>query len=147
MIYAKKVKKKCSVTGCKCLESFAISRSRSETGLINICASCLAEALSRVDECRKEYELQAEKNVIPALPTQLFYHPPIPPIIDNTDESASEGEEVTAEGASDTADTSDTSDTADTSEAALFVCEKCGKGFETLRGLNSHYSRVHGEGE
>lgn len=77
MIYAKKIKKKCMIRGCGNTETFALSRSGSEFGNVFICASCLAEGLSQVDEARKDFDEKEKMKASKPLsaPAPLFYHP------------------------------------------------------------------------
>ena len=129
MIYARKLKKKCMVRGCSNIESFALSRSGSEIGNVFICASCMAEGLSNVDECRREYEArEARKLESPSAPPPLFYHPPVINIIPVVEEATEEAtEEAQEEQKKDT---------------SKFICVECGKEFDTLKGLNMH-AKVH----
>ena len=48
-MYVKKIKRKCGVRGCRCTESYAISRSREMGNSIIACESCLVEALAEID--------------------------------------------------------------------------------------------------
>ena len=95
MIYAKKVKRKCSVRGCKNTECFAISKSREIGNSVIICKSCLQEALGAVGEI----DPKTKKN-IPVVnrsssPSLFFYakalgtdaaetkNDDVPPVTDN----------------------------------------------------------------
>lgn len=164
MIYAKKLKKKCMIRGCGNTESFALSKSLSDIGNVFICASCLAEGLSQVDEARKDFdEAMVEKVKKSSAPPPLFYHPTvIKPIIeadaaseevtesvdgavdDMVDgavdevENAVDGEDTVVDAvAEDSAESSEPSE-----EQPQFICAVCGKAFGTLKGLNMH-AKVH----
>lgn len=49
-MYAKRLKRKCSVRGCKNTDTFAISRTRELGGSVIICKSCLGKALGVIDD-------------------------------------------------------------------------------------------------
>lgn len=169
MIYVRKLKKKCMIRGCGNTESFALTRSSSETGNVYICASCLAEGLSQVDEARKKFNA-AEKVKKVSSPAPLFYHPELKVPAMNVQEApfvmpsevvveenleagqAEAAEETVYEvvdvnsvdgaykeqsgGASDAID--------EEKKHAGFICTECGRGFDTLKGLNAH-AKVHKE--
>ena len=163
MIYARKLKKKCMVRGCSNIESFALSRSGSEIGNVFICASCMAEGLSNVDECRREFdEREAKKLLSPSEPAPLFYHPPVInaiPVMEEketheensaVEEKASVSEdsaqhieeaqeEVPEEVPEEAPEEVQEEQKKDTSK---FICVECGKEFDTLKGLNMH-AKVH----
>lgn len=166
MIYAKKLKKKCMVRGCGNIESFALTKSLSDIGNVFICASCLAEGLSQVDEARKNFdETRADKPEKASAPPPLFYHPTvIKPIIeadtaseevaesvddvvdDMVDdvvdevENAVDGEDTVNDIAEDSVEPSEPSEPSE--EQPQFICAVCGKAFGTLKGLNMH-AKVH----
>ena len=48
-MYVKKIKRKCGVRGCKCTETYAISRSREMGNSIIACKDCLMEALAQIE--------------------------------------------------------------------------------------------------
>ena len=131
-----KLKKKCMIRGCNNTESFAISNSASEIGNVWICAGCLAQALSGVDESRKDYdEKQQAKKVIAEKP--LFYHPEL---VRKQMEEAAKTEEAHAEEAEELV----VNDAAEEAEegSEKHMCVECGKEFDTLKGLKAH-SKVH----
>ena len=142
MGYARKIKKKCSVRGCKNVESFAIAKTKSELGNVIICASCLAEALSSVDECRVEYDKKQAKKL--EGPAPLFYHPEVKdnkeaPVDEAVDEAENE-----VDGMEATEENSDI-DEAEATEARGFICPECGKVFASEKSLKAHISRAHKE--
>lgn len=53
-MYAKRLKRKCSVRGCKNTDTFAISRTRELGGSVIICKSCLGKALGVIDDINPE---------------------------------------------------------------------------------------------
>jgi hypothetical protein len=164
MIYAKKLKKKCMVRGCGNTETFALSRSGSEFGNVFICASCLAEGLSQVDEARKDFdEKEKMKSSKPlSAPAPLFYHPenhvtktieqsPEPPepienalvdeVVDEVDKSV---DEASDEASTAVDEVTDDIDRDSKKKATGFICVECGREFDTLKGLNMH-ANVHKE--
>lgn len=48
-MYAKKIKRKCGVRGCRNTVSYAISKSREMGNSIIACKECLAEALAEIE--------------------------------------------------------------------------------------------------
>ena len=52
-MYAKRLKRKCSVRGCKNTDTFAISRTRELGGSVIICKSCLISEGKGYYKCRK----------------------------------------------------------------------------------------------
>ncbi len=73
----KKVKRLCTVKGCKNTDSYAISRS-SEMGGVIICESCLKEALKGVKELSKTGAAKVSTEKPPQAPdVPLFFHPEI----------------------------------------------------------------------
>ena len=144
MIYAKKLKKKCMIRGCGNTESFALSKSLSDIGNVLICASCLAEALSQVDEARKDFdEAIVEKVKKPSAPPPLFYHPTvIKPIIEADVASEEVAESVDGVDTVDDITEDSTKPSEPSEEQPQFICAECGKAFGTLKGLNMH-AKVH----
>ena len=49
-MYVRKLKRKCSVRGCKCTDTYAISLTREVGNTVIICKSCLGKALGAIDE-------------------------------------------------------------------------------------------------
>jgi hypothetical protein len=158
MIYARKLKKKCMVRGCSNIESFALSRSGSEIGNVFICASCMAEGLSNVDECRREFdEREAKKLLSPSEPAPLFYHPPVINVIpvmeekEPCEESTAAEKDIKVESVDEVVDEASEEVQEEVPEevqeeqkkdTSKFICVECGKEFDTLKGLNMH-AKVH----
>ena len=55
-MYAKKIKRKCGVRGCKNTVSYAISKSREMGNSIIACKECLMDALATIEEQNKPVE-------------------------------------------------------------------------------------------
>lgn len=68
-MYFKKVKRKCSVRGCKNTNCFAISQTREIGNTVIICKECLKDALSSLDNIKPETKnnFPIRSGVIPAL--------------------------------------------------------------------------------
>ena len=164
MIYAKKLKKKCMVRGCGNTETFALSRSGSEFGNVFICASCLAEGLSQVDEARKDFEEKEKKKASkPSSPAPLFYHPEnhvtktieqspepienvavdeaVDEVVDEADKSVDEASDEVSTAVDEVTDDIERDSK---KKATGFICVECGREFDTLKGLNMH-ANVHKE--
>lgn len=156
MIYAKKVKRKCSVKGCKNTECFAISKSREIGNSVIICKSCLREGLGAVGEI----DPKTKKN-IPVVnrsssPSLFFYaktlgtdtaetkNDDVPPVTDNgqgetTPSQTEEGKE-TDNGSDVPPDTTDgcTEEPDSPADITEFKCSVCDRTFDSEKGLNTH---------
>ena len=136
-MFARQVKRKCSVRGCKNTDCVAISRTREVGNTIIICKSCLGDGLKAIDEINPK-----TKSNIPSLGNTsippLFYHsdskkaePKAPDAEEVTsDQTITEEAEVSTPSASDVNKAEDTT--------AEIVCPKCGREFGSENGLKSH---------
>lgn len=70
MMYARKVRRKCDVRGCRNIDCFAISKSREPGNSIIICKSCLIEGAEAVEKVGSETVL---KKVTASEPPPLFF--------------------------------------------------------------------------
>lgn len=68
----RKVRRKCNVRGCKCTDSFAISKSREAGNTIIACKNCLKEALSAIESYEKEHPAKEKKAL--SAPPPLFFN-------------------------------------------------------------------------
>ena len=69
-MYVRKLKRKCSVRGCKCTDTYAISLTREVGNTVIICKSCLGKALGAIDEVNPDTRSNipvAENNPSPPL--------------------------------------------------------------------------------
>lgn len=123
MMYAKRVKRKCGVRGCKCLDSFAISRTREGGNSIIACKDCLVEALKAVEEAQKAPVVKRELKEAPP----LFFHS-----VPTAEPAPVEPEKIEAP-----AEVKE--------ESTGFVCPQCGKVCKTEQGLQKHIELVHKE--
>lgn len=122
-MYARKVKRKCSVRGCKCIDSYAISLTRESGNTIIACKKCLNEAIEAI----KSVDPVTKSN-IPAIkqtaPPPLFFHPEV----EKVEEASVVGAEQPAE----------TTEEAEETTAESYVCPTCGKTFGSNNGLIAH---------
>lgn len=189
-MFVKKVKRKCSVRGCKNTECFAISRTREIGNTVIICKSCLGNALASLDEVDPETKTNIPVNDAPA--PALFYNaqalgldtktetpenlvdddkdkqenttPPaddkgengqgdvIPPADSgDTVPPASDADGVTPPTDDLTPPTDDLTPPADGvtpgNTTGEFVCPKCGRAFDSEKGLNTHLRYCKGQSE
>lgn len=73
-MYIRRVKKKCSVRGCKESNCIAISRSREIGNTVIICRSCLTDALSDVDKMPAEEKTNVPKTTYAKTLPLLFFN-------------------------------------------------------------------------
>jgi hypothetical protein len=53
-MYVKKLKRKCGVRGCKCTDTYSISKSREMGNSIIACKECLVEALATIEDIEEQ---------------------------------------------------------------------------------------------
>ena len=132
-MFVRKVKRKCSVRGCKSTDCFAISRTREVGNTVIICKSCLGNALASLDEIDPK-----KKSNIPAIDNT-----PAPSLFFNAKALGLGASEAKADDEAD-------SDGAASPEAITeFNCPNCGKSFKSEKGLKTHMKscKPHSDGE
>ena len=137
-MFIRQVKKKCGVRGCRNIETFAIARTKGELGNVFICASCLAEALSGVDEARKAYAERHQANKV-STPPPLFYNPVV--AVEESAAAIEEPDEIEEAEPETNEEVSEVEETAE-EPSEKCICTECGKEFDTEKGLNMH-KRIH----
>lgn len=141
-MFARQVKRKCSVRGCKNTDCVAISRTREVGNTIIICKSCLGDGLKAIDEINPK----TKSNIPPlgntSIPS-LFYHSDskkadvtISPDAEGvtSDHTITEEAEVSTSSASDV----NTAEETAVEETAGITCPKCGKEFGSENSLKAH---------
>lgn len=118
-MYLKRVKRKCSIRGCKNTDCFAISRTREVGNTVIACKECLEQALDEI----KNIPAEAKSNISKAV------EPIIPPLFFNAEVTTEEPDEDTA---------SEASEDSSAKSTGTFVCEDCGKVLESEKGLKAH---------
>lgn len=71
-MYITKIKKKCSVRGCKNTESYAISQRRELGNSVIICKSCVSAAKAAIDEFEPTQKSNITKVITKNVP--LFFN-------------------------------------------------------------------------
>jgi hypothetical protein len=123
-MYVKKLKRKCSVRGCKNTDTFAISLSSEVGGQVIICKSCLEAGCKAVSD----YKESPNKRK-PAAPPALFIHnEPTTPA--ETTEPVEETQAEPTEPATPPAD-------------GEYVCPHCGQVCKSELGLLKHIQAKH----
>lgn len=70
MIYARRVKRKCDIRGCRNLDCYAISKSREAGNTVIICKECLEGGLDAIEKIGKE---SPAKKKVTSGPPPLFF--------------------------------------------------------------------------
>ena len=131
-MYVKKLKRKCSVRGCKCTDTYAISLTREIGNSVIVCKSCLEKAVKAVEDFKPAQETDVKAAGIPALFFNSTANAPEEPV---TEEPVTE-EPVTEEPVTD--------DTATTpADVTEFKCPYCGQVCKSEIGLQSHIRAKH----
>lgn len=128
-MYAKKLKRKCNIRGCKCTDTFALSLSSEIGGSVIICKSCLAKALEAVEKLPSEPAAKAPRSGPPA----LFFHTAKnqPTEAEKKPETPSADAVAQEEGSAE--------------DTASFVCPVCAKVCKSELGLQKHVTAAHKE--
>lgn len=156
-MYAKRLKRKCSVRGCKNTDTFAISRTRELGGSVIICKSCLGKALGVIDDINPETGSNIEVTTGGEAP-KLFFNakalgktkadddlsadvatvdetPTAPTVTEpQPEETPTPVEPIAPEDPATAAPEEQTA----TNETSGFVCPNCGRSFDTEQGLKTH---------
>lgn len=161
-MYVKRLKRKCSVRGCKNTDTFAISLTREVGNTVIACKSCLEKALGAIDDLKTEPVAPPVINEPPALffsdilqcvqeqpgtqepepePEQFDDAPPA-----ESDDTPPEQEPEQEPGQPGTPEEDGTdSAPAEPSKAEQtdFVCPHCGQVCKSELGLQSHIRAKH----
>lgn len=124
-MYARQIKRKCSVRGCKNTDTFAISMTREIGNTVIICKSCLEKALVAIDEVRPETKtnIPVKESAIPP----LFFNGAIKGMKKSTETPT---QEPNGDSSTDVEDIS--------KEEASCTCPICGKICKSESGLQKH---------
>lgn len=148
-MFVKKVKRKCSVRGCKNTDCFAISRTREIGNTVIICKSCLGNALASLDEVDPETKTNIPVNDAPA--PSLFYNAQALGLNTKTEtpESLVDDDKNKQENTTPPADdlTPPADDVTPDDTKGDYICPKCGRAFDSEKGLNTHLRYCKGQSE
>lgn len=107
-MYAKRLKRKCMVRGCKNTDTYSISHTRESGNSVIICIDCLIGGIKSAKKAEKAPKVE----YVPSKPPELFF-----------------GDAISAPA-------SVVEDEADSEEK--FICEYCGRECASKIGLTSH---------
>ena len=143
-MYVKKLKRKCSVRGCKNTDTFAISLTREVGNTVIICKSCLGKALGAIDDIQPEPEVRVSHTEAPA----LFFNNAVRKDVAEEPEALAPQEpqqEPPADDGSGAPTESGTSDATATppAETSAIVCPHCGQVCKSELGLQKHIAAKH----
>lgn len=158
-MFVKKVKRKCSVRGCKNTDCFAISRTREVGNTVIICKSCLGKALGAIDEVNPETKSNIPVNNAPA--PALFYNaqalgidkkavsniPPASLEEAGTDDVTPPAESVTPPASPEDVNEETETDAEPTPSTDEYICPQCGRAFDSGKGLSTHLRYCKGQSE
>lgn len=71
-MFIKRVKRKCSVRGCKNIDCFAISRTREVGNTVIICKKCVEEALETINQIKPDEKTNVPKQAASPAPPLFF---------------------------------------------------------------------------
>lgn len=71
-MYIRRVKRKCTVRGCKNTDCFSISRTREAGNTVIACKNCLAEAIDAIDTLPAEQKTNIPKEIHTQAPPLFF---------------------------------------------------------------------------
>ena len=125
----KRVKRKCSVRGCKNTDCFAISNTNEVGNSVIICASCLKEGAKAVDG----YVPEPKKPHTP--PPALFYN--VPAVNEDVAEEVAEAVEETELTVEEVEEATEAT-TEEVVDSNPLVCPVCGKECKSEAGLKKH---------
>jgi hypothetical protein len=150
-MYAKKLKRKCMVRGCRNLDTYAISRTREHGNSVIICLDCLNEAI----KAAKEADKNPKPKYVPKPPPKLFYLGKVKKKPDeaetvndpdvketagiDTDEKADVQVVEAAVNTTESANETGAENKAGTT-AEQFICQYCGRECNGKMGLLRHES-------
>ncbi len=128
-MYVRRVKRKCSVRGCKNTDCFAISQTREVGNTVIICKSCLEqapEAIDNIDPSAKS-NIQTTDNM--AAPSLFF----------NAKALGTDAAETKIDDVPPVTNTEDSTEETNLPENVTeFKCPICGKTFDNEKGLKTH---------
>ena len=95
MIYVKKLRRKCSVKGCRCTDTYNVSVSSEPGGSVIICRKCAEAAAKAIEKYEKLPAEQRKRPILNRPAPPLFFHAPAQPeepaeTLHNVKESVSE---------------------------------------------------------
>ena len=129
-MHIKRVKRRCSVRGCRSTDTFTISQSREVGNSVIICKKCLAEALEAVENHENGVVVEPQHKGVPS----LFFIGAA-----NTAVEEKKVPEETIQPAEPTDDGVD----APPADAPKFICPLCGQVCKTELGLQKHIAAKH----
>ena len=146
-MYVKKLKRKCSVRGCKSTDTFAISRNREVGNTVILCRECIEQALEATDGSVPVPEVKAAHTTAPA----LFFNAKAlgrKPVFTNglPKEAVAQLNKNQAISESDTPPSDDAEDEAtpvDNTVNEGVDCPVCGKVCKSENGLQKHIAAAH----
>jgi len=151
-MYARKVRRKCSIRGCRCTESFAISKTREIGNSVIICKNCLKEGIIAIDEIKPNEKSNIPKSNPANIPS-LFFNAQTTREKTNEDAETIPQSLPSANPAPFTQESQDEQPTlndeetedAEQEQDTGFKCPDCGKVFDSERGLKSHQRYCDGK--
>lgn len=133
MMYAKKLRRKCGVRGCRSFDTYAIAYSREGGNSVVICKKCLKEGLEAV-EAVKDGAVQPKATAGKA--PSLFFLPEIEPAKEQPEEVEPDADQTATEPEEDEPTEAEQPEDG-------YVCPHCGKVCKSEQGLSKHIELKH----
>lgn len=128
-MYAKRIRRKCSVRGCRSIDTYSIAKSKEAGNSVIICKSCLEDALKSIKNPVQDKDPRvAPQDVPPLYPTAV-------PKTASEEATEPTQAEVVVEPTQD-AEVPPT-------DASEFVCPHCGQVCKSELGLQKHIAAKH----
>jgi hypothetical protein len=143
-MYARKVRRKCSIRGCRCTESFAISKTREIGNSVIICKNCLKDGLVAIDEIKPKAKTNIPKSNPANIPS-LFFNAQIQPKETVQESITKDSGIIENEDHKESGLITEEYQTQDAEEVEECKCPDCGKVFDSERGLKSHQRYCDGK--
>ena len=147
-MYARPVKRKCGVRGCKNIDSYALSLTREAGNSVIICKSCLGKALGAIDDPQPETDIRVSYSEAPPIFPRASAPVEETPVEEVPAEAETPVEEVPAEAETPVEETPveevpAEAETPAPVEETTYKCPHCSAVCKSEQGLQKHIATKH----